>query len=169
MKDVKTGKLSPSLGKAMLTEALRAELQRLLVSESNLSKVPEPDLEARIAALEEENNSLRKAARRGDRTLIEGMVKAAAPLVGLSDPASVLEEIGRDPTALKRRINEVELDVPDGDATRQAAKPLMTQEGIDDLDAFVAPPMLIFHPQSGRSRRSSGTSPPPRRSRQDRR
>ncbi|WP_245840994.1 site-specific integrase [Puniceibacterium sediminis] len=137
------GTLCQEQAKALLTEMLRAELARILAEQSTPAWGDDAQVEPRIAALEAENKTLRRASRRQDWSSVQGLLAQASAVVGLHLSEPLSPELGRQATSLKKRLNDVEMDVLDGDDVRSASRTLCAEEGIEDFDVFVREPVLL--------------------------
>jgi integrase len=137
--------VSPCEARALLTEMLRAELAQILTKEEDFASWTDRALDERIRALEAENASLRRAARQGNWASVQVPIENASKLISASLPDAIPSSLGRQAVSLKRRLNEVEMEVLDGEDVRQAAKPLLIDHGSQNLDEFVRAPVLISH------------------------
>lgn len=135
--------LSPADTKALLTEALRAELARILAEQSSMGSLTDEDADKRIEELEAENNRLRRAARRENWMEVQELLEKASSMIGLTLPGPLSPDLGRQVTTLKRRINDIESDVTEGDDIRTACRPLLNDHDIKDFDKFVQEPILL--------------------------
>ncbi len=140
---LKDGLLKPETAKAILTELLRAELARILSGQDEMGVKTDADLDARIARLEEENRGLRRAARRQGWQDVRKLLTRASEMIGLGLPDAVPSDLGRQAASMKRRINEVEIEVTEGEDVRQASRQLLDEQNVQDFDRFVAEPVLI--------------------------
>ncbi|WP_316635436.1 DUF6538 domain-containing protein [Ruegeria intermedia] len=129
--------------KALLTEVLRAELGRILAAQNQAGATSDAELDHRIAELEEENRMLRRAARSENWNSVQELLEKASQLIAISLPQPISSDLGRQASSLKRRINDVELDVIEGDDVRHASRSLISEQGISDFDAFVKAPVLV--------------------------
>ncbi|KFE33841.1 hypothetical protein DW2_16475 [Thioclava atlantica] len=129
--------------KALLTEVLRAELARLLLTQCEMTKTSDAELDARVEELEAENKALKRAARQGNWDGVRNLLDAATKLIAIAAPEPLDPDLGRQAISLKRRLTEIEVEVLEGDDLRQCAKPLLNDTGIEDLDAFVQTPVLL--------------------------
>ncbi|MFC3613918.1 hypothetical protein ACFORG_09135 [Lutimaribacter marinistellae] len=115
MDALKDGLMKPETAKAILTELLRAELARILSEQDEMAGKTDADLDARIARLEEENRGLRRAARRQDWQDVQKLLNKASEVIGLHMPDAVPSNLGRQAASMKRRINDVEIEVTEGE------------------------------------------------------
>ncbi|WP_241963051.1 integrase [Thalassorhabdomicrobium marinisediminis] len=156
-----TGTLSAEDIKVILSEKLRTQLKRIQDLPVATQGQTEDQLDARIEALEAENKSLRRAARQANWTSVQDSLYAAAKQVGLDVPDEIDADFGRQALSLKKRINEIEIDVLDGDDVRHAARPLLEEYRAADFDSFVTNPVTAdaafamvdeLHPSNGMKR-----------------
>nr|WP_241484025.1 integrase [Ruegeria sp. ANG-R] len=140
---LKTTTLAPADAKALLTEALRAELARILIEQQSMGNMSDEDVDVRIEKLEAENKKLRRAARTEDWAGVQALLKQANGMISLSLPDPLSPDLGRQATSLKRRINDVESDVIEGDDVQSASRALLNDHGIEDFDNFVQEPVLL--------------------------
>ncbi|MBB3995468.1 integrase [Sulfitobacter undariae] len=137
--------LSPSEARILLTEMLRDELGQLLSKQQDFSNWEDCELDARIEALEAENAALRREARRGKWDNVQTPLTKASALTSIVLPKPTTSDLGRQAISLKRRLNEVEMAVLDGDDINQATKGMLEEHGSTPLEEFVKAPVLISH------------------------
>ncbi|MGY3437482.1 MULTISPECIES: site-specific integrase [unclassified Marinovum] len=140
---LKNNLVTPADAKSLLTEMLRAELARLLVEGNTLDEASDYAVDDRIAALEAENKSLRRAARKREWTAVQALLQKASELVAIPLPDPLSPDLGSQAMTLKRHLNDVEVQVLEGDDLRHASGDPRTFHGAGDLDTFVQAPVLI--------------------------
>jgi hypothetical protein len=138
---LKTGTLGPADVRTILTEMMRAELRQIHQGQNATADLGDAELDARVAALETENKSLRRASRQANWEGVRSLLTAAGRLAGISMTEEIDADLGRQAVSLKRRLNEVEIDGLEGDDIRYSARPLLNDHGVDDFDAFVSTPI----------------------------
>ncbi len=129
--------------KALLTEVLRAELARILTEQNQAGYASDVELDLRIEKLEEENRMLRRAARGENWTSVQELLEKASQLIAISLPQPISTDMGRQALSLKKRLNDVEIDVIEGDDVRHASHVLCAEQGVQDFDAFIKAPVLV--------------------------
>ncbi|MFT6091328.1 MAG: integrase [Sulfitobacter sp.] len=127
--------------KTTLTALMRTTLANILAMQPGMKNWEEEDFDDRIAALEAENKSLRRAAREANWDGVRDVLKAAAHSVGLTISDSIDDDLGRQAISVKRRLNKVEVEVLEGDDVRQCAKPLLVECGADNFEKFISEPV----------------------------
>jgi integrase len=138
-----SGTKSAADTKTILTEMMRKELARFLDMQSSPVARSDIEIDARIDELEAENRSLRRAARLANWDSVQKSLSAAARSIGLQAPTEIGGDLGRRALSMKKRLNEVEKDVIDGEEVRQSARPLLDEHGIADFDRFIAAPVGV--------------------------
>ncbi len=141
------GTLCQEQAKALLTETLRCELARMVKEQSELAPGGDAQIDARIEALEQENKALRISARRQDWSGIQGLLAQASAVVGRHLPDPFPAELGRQALSLKKRLNDVEMGVLDGDDVSNASRTICAEEGVEDFDLFLKAPVLLSRVQ----------------------
>jgi uncharacterized membrane protein YccC len=117
------GTLKPEDPKALMTEVLRAKLAQMVADQSRIATQNRDEVEIRIAALEEENRALRRAARTGTWDNVRSFLHAASDLIGVTLPDTPCTDLGRRAIPSKRRPNDLEAEVLEGDDLRFCAQP----------------------------------------------
>ncbi|WP_170374151.1 hypothetical protein [Ruegeria atlantica] len=145
MDTLNTTSLPPAHAKALLNEALRVELSRILAEQNSMGSLSNEDVDERIEKLEAENKKLRRAARRGNWEGVQELLKKASEMISLALPNPLSPDLGRQAISLKWLMNQVENDVADGDDLRTASRALLKEHGIEDFDGFVQEPVLLSH------------------------
>ncbi|WP_170408899.1 hypothetical protein [Ruegeria arenilitoris] len=125
MGTLNTSALTPADAKALLNEALRVELARILAEQNSMGSLSDEDVDERIEKLEAENKKLRHAARCGNWEGVQKLLKKASKMISLALPNPLSRDLGRQAISLKRRINDVESEVADGDDVRTASRALL--------------------------------------------
>ena len=131
----------PRDAKAPLNEALRAKLARILAEQDSMGGLSEDDADERIEQLESENKKLRRVARRVNFEGVQELFEKAGGMNSLALPDPLSPDLGRQATSLKRRIEDVESDVVEGDDGRAASRALLNDHGIEVFERFVRQPV----------------------------
>jgi len=121
----------------LLTEALRAELARILLEQDTGAILDDDEIDARIALLEQENLTLKRRARRGDFAMVDQPLRKAADALGISLPATIPNDLGRRAVDLVREMKEIETKTLDGEDARAAAEAVVARFGGKTVDRFV--------------------------------
>jgi len=121
----------------LLTEALRAELARILLEQDTGAILDDDEIDARIALLEHENLTLKRRARRGDFSEVDHSLRKAADALGISLPATIPNDLGRRAVDLVREMKEIETKTLDGEDARAAAEPVVARFGSETVDGFL--------------------------------
>ena len=135
--------LSPQQAQALLNTMLRNELARILEEQNRPESPSDPDIEARIEALEAENRALRRAVRNRDWRPVEPALRAASDEISINVEGPLSPDLGRRAASLRRQINEVELQVLEGEDVRVAAAGLLPADGRTNFDAFLKGEILL--------------------------
>ncbi|WP_245216516.1 integrase [Sagittula salina] len=138
-----SGTLTATDIKIILTEMMRTRLAQFLDLQSAPVAQTDAEIETRIEELEAENKSLRRAARRADWGNVRELIAVAARSMGLEMPAEIDGDLGRSALSMRKRLNEVEIQIVDGEDVRRSARPLLDEHGIDDFDRFIAAPVGV--------------------------
>ena len=138
---LKTGTLCAEDIKTTLTALMRTALANILAMQPKMKDWADDDFDARIASLEAENKSLRRAARDANWDGVRDLLKAAAHSVGLTVPDNIGDDLGRQAISVKRRLNDVEVEVLEGDDVRQCAKPILVECGAENFESFITAPV----------------------------
>jgi integrase len=142
---LETNTVTSCAARALLTEILRAELGLILARQEDFASWTDKAQDERIRALEAENALLRCASRRGNWESVQIPIENANKLISASLPDVIPNSLGRQAVSLKRRLNEVEMEVLDGEDVHQAAKSILMEHGAQNLDEFVKAPVLLSH------------------------
>ena len=119
---VSKNEITPEQALALLREKLRAELNRILVDQNSDCALSDQEVHARIEALENENKALKAAMRKRDWSTIEPALLAAGETISIPVPKPISPDLGRRAVAQQRQINEVEIDVLDGEDKRPSSE-----------------------------------------------
>lgn len=138
---LKTGTLCAEDIKTTLTALMRTALANILAMQPKMKDWADDDFDTRIASLEAENKSLRRAAREANWDGVRDLLKAAAHSVGLTLPDNIGDDLGRQAISVKRRLNDVEVEVLEGDDVRQCAKPILVECGAENFESFITAPI----------------------------
>ncbi|SFF05497.1 hypothetical protein SAMN04488523_11630 [Sulfitobacter brevis] len=138
---LETGTLCAEDIKTILTAQMRTALAKILAMQPGMKDWDEKDFDVRIAALEAENKTLRRAARDANWDSVRDLLKAAAQSVGLNIPDNIGDDLGRQAISVKRRLNDVEVEVLEGDDVRQCAKPILVECGAENFEKFITAPV----------------------------
>ncbi|RMH47259.1 MAG: integrase, partial [Alphaproteobacteria bacterium] len=136
-------KLSPQQAQALLNTMLRKELARILEEQDRATPMSDQDLKARIEALEEENQALRRAARNRDWRLVQPALVAAGEEIAIDVRPPISPDLGRRAASLRRQINEAEKDVLEGEDLRVAAAGLLPAGEAKSFDDFLKGEILL--------------------------
>ncbi|WP_170347770.1 hypothetical protein [Ruegeria atlantica] len=156
MDTLNTTALPPADAKALLNEALRVELSRILAEQNSMGSLSNEDVNERIEKLEAENKKLRRAARRGNWEGVQELLKKASEMKSLALPNPLSPDLGRQAISLKWRINDIENDVADGDDVRTASRALLKEHGIKNSTASFRSP-FFSHTLGARPRKNHPT------------
>lgn len=140
---LKNNLLAPADAKSLLTEVLRAELGRIQTEQKAMGSASDDELDARIEKLEAENKALRRASRRQDWSAVQALLKTASELASIPLPEPLPADLGSQAMTLKRNLNDVEVQVLEGDDVRPSSAALRRERGIEDFDLFVRSPVLL--------------------------
>ncbi len=78
--------LSPETTKAVLMEAMRSELSKMVAEENQAGPISDEDIDQRVAALETENRRLRRAARNKQWDDVQTLLQRASALISADLP-----------------------------------------------------------------------------------
>ncbi len=128
---------------AILSEALRGELARILLEQDQGAILSDAEIDERIADLERQSSALKRRARHQDFSGVETPVLAAARAINLMLAAPLPADLGRRATDLMREIHELEAEVLDGGDVRSNATALVERHSSATVDDFVRAPVLL--------------------------
>ncbi|MHA6267199.1 site-specific integrase [Aliiroseovarius sp. CAU 1755] len=135
--------LSPETTKAVLMEAMRSALSKMVDEESQAAPLSDADIDQRVAALEAENRRLRRAARNKQWGDVQTLLQKASALISVELPEPLPNDLGQRANTLERRLNDVKIAMDEGDDVRTASRDLLTDHAVKDFDAFVQVPVLL--------------------------
>jgi hypothetical protein len=143
MRDLDMVGLSPAEIDAILAEALRRELVRIIERQDTANARSDTEIHARVAALEAEVSALRRAARRNDFAPVDAWSREAATSVSVAIPEDMPAALGRKALHLKADITTVEARVEDGEDALRLAQPLVAPFSAAPVEQFVKRPVLL--------------------------
>ena len=129
--------MSPQHAHALLKAQLRNELSRFLHQQSSTTSLSDAEIDERVAALQAENSALKAAIRRKDWTAVEPALSAAGKATSIPVSPPIAPDLGRRAASLQRQINEVEIEVLEGEDVRVAAAHLLSDDENKDFDRFI--------------------------------
>lgn len=122
----------------LLTEALRAELARILLQQDSGAILDDDAIDTRIALLEHESLSLKRRARSNDFTNVEQPLRKAAQALGIALPETLPNDLGRRAVDLIRELKDLEGRALDGEDARSAASPVVARFSTASVDKFLS-------------------------------
>ena len=140
---LKQNEISPSEAEALLKAILRKDLDRILQEQNAETALSDQELDARIAALEAENQALRDAMKFKDWSLVQPALCAAGEKTSLPLPLPVSPALGRRAASLQRQINMAEMVVLNGEDIRLAAADLLPDAYKEDFDRFLESEIML--------------------------
>ncbi|WP_333909698.1 DUF6538 domain-containing protein [Phaeobacter italicus] len=123
---------------ALLTEATRQELGRILFKQDQGAPLSDDAIDARIERLDQECTDLKRRARRNDYSAVTAPLRAAASAAGIELPEEIPQELGRQAVALFRELKEIEAKSLDGHDARSEAKSMVSTFTSKPVDEFVS-------------------------------
>ncbi|MCZ4262250.1 integrase [Limimaricola sp. G21655-S1] len=123
---------------AVLTEALRQELGRILIEQDQGPLLGDEEIDARIELLEQENLTLKRRARHNDFAQVAEPLRAAAQVLGITLPETIPSDLGRRAVDLFRDLKDIEGKALDGVDARTEAAPLVARFSAAPVDTFVS-------------------------------
>lgn len=143
MRDPDRIALSPAEIDAILAEALRRELGRIIDRQETAGIRSDADIDARIATLAAEVTALRRAARRNDVAPGDAWCREAAASVSVAIPEEMTATLGRKALHLKADIATLEARAEDGEDALRLALPLVAPVSAAPVEQFVKRPVLL--------------------------
>lgn len=112
---LKINLLASADAKSLLMEVLRADLARIQKEQNSMGGASDDELDAQIEALEAENKALRRASRSQDWSAVQALLQKASELVRVPLPEPLAADLGSQAMTLKRHLNDIEVQVFQGD------------------------------------------------------
>lgn len=108
--------------KVILSDILRAELNRIIDAQNAGEPIEDDELDLQIQSLTAQGDDMRHHARKNDFRLVDEIARDAAARLGITLPEDLPSSLGRRVTDLARDILDLEVKALDGyDAVTEAA------------------------------------------------
>ncbi|MEC8668530.1 MAG: integrase [Pseudomonadota bacterium] len=108
--------------KVILSDILRAELNRIIDAQNAGEPIDDDELDLQIQSLTAQGDDMRHHARKNDFRLVDQIARDAAARLGITLPEDLPSSLGRRVTDLARDILDLEVKALDGyDAVTEAA------------------------------------------------
>jgi hypothetical protein len=143
MTDPATNHLDTAQIRALLTEALRTEIARLLKAQDRAGDRSDTEIDARIERLEAENKRLRRAAQRNDFRDAISWLEPASRTTSLPLPGALSPNLGREVLRAMRTLGEIAIKVEEGEDAVHESAPLVARYSQAPVREFVTRPILI--------------------------
>ncbi len=143
MKDRQRRDLTPKEVKAILDEVVRAELAAIIGGLDVAAPQTHDAVEERIAALEADIRSLKKAARLRDFAPVESRIASAAERLAIALETPLPGALGRQAIAKLRALKEAEVSDEDGEDIADAAGSLIEDHLSGDLGKVGEAPLTL--------------------------
>ena len=140
---LKKKEMTPKEAQAVLNAVLRGALNRILNEQNAETALSDQEVDERVAALEAENLILRKAIRKKDWSLVQPALCSAGDIISVPVSPPISPDLGRRAASLQRQINEVEIEVLDGEDIRVAATDLLSEEENKNFDRFIKGEIML--------------------------
>ncbi|MGR3591518.1 MAG: hypothetical protein ACU0B9_13740 [Limimaricola soesokkakensis] len=112
---------------AVLTEALRQGLARILIEQDQGPLLGDEEIDARIELLEQENLTLKRRARHNDFAQLAEPLRAAGQILDITLPETIPSDLGRRAVDLFRDLKDIEGKALDGEDARREASPFVAR------------------------------------------